>query len=160
MVEEISHSKLHTNTNTILGDYMLTEYRRNTYHKMLQVLAPYPFILRYNAVSTAFKADSEVPDVTHIFHEGMYTRQVTLAPDMLILGKVHKLPCLFMVLQGTIFIDSAEFVGEVSAPFILTSGANVARWGYSLTECVVANVFVTTATSAEEFELLYSEDLL
>lgn len=137
---------------------MLTEYRRNTYHRMLQELAPYPFAVRYGTLMAAFAGEDETLAVTHVFHAGMYVRQITAASDTLIFGKVHKLPCLFMLLKGTIFIDSEEFVGEISAPFIINSREGTARWGYTLTECVVANVFNTDATTPEEFEQNYVED--
>lgn len=139
---------------------MLTEYRRQTYHRMLQELAPYPFLLRYTMMGTAFKGDSVLPTTVHIFHGGMYTRQIEAPADMLIMGKRHKIPCMFMLLKGTIFIDSEEFVGEITAPFIINSREGSARWGYTLTDCVVANVFVTDVTDPEEFERLYAEDVI
>lgn len=137
---------------------MLTEYRRETYHRMLITLAPYPFWERYKALDTAFTPSETEVVVTHSFHGGMYTKQMEADSDVLILGKIHKMAGLFILLRGTIFIDSEEFVGEITGPFIINSREGVARWGYTLTPCVIANVFATDITDPDEFDSLYVEE--
>lgn len=137
---------------------MNLEYQINTYHQMLKQLAPYPFWVRYYAMSTAFEASDKEVQVTHSFHGGLYTKQMVAEADTLILGKVHKIAGLFILLSGTIFIDSEEFVGQITGPFIINSRQGIARWGYTVTDCVIANVFATSINDPAEFDKLFVEE--
>lgn len=92
------------------------------------------------------------PPTTHIFHGGMYCRQVAQAADALIIGKVHKREHFYMVVSGTVVITTDDGVQRITGPCLLSSMPGTKRAIYSETDALYMTLHRTDCTSVEDAE--------
>lgn len=92
------------------------------------------------------------PPTEHVFHGGMYCRQVFAPAGCTIVGKKHKQDHFFMVVVGTVAILDGEQAQTVDAPALLNSKAGVKRAIHCVTDTVFMTVHATDAQTIEQAE--------
>lgn len=99
---------------------------------------------------------SKMPQVElpteHIFHGGMYCRQLFQPAGSLVVGKVHKKEHFFMVVQGTVAITGDGETLLYTAPFMLTSKPGTKRVLYAETDVVYMTIHRADSTTVEAVE--------
>lgn len=99
---------------------------------------------------------SKMPQVElpteHIFHGGMYCRQLFQPAGSLVVGKVHKKEHFFMVVQGTVAITGDGKTLLYTAPFMLTSKPGTKRVLYAETDVVYMTIHRADSTTVEAVE--------
>ena len=99
---------------------------------------------------------SKLPQVElpteHIFHGGMYCRQLFQPAGSLVVGKVHKKEHFFMVVQGTVAITGDGETLLYTAPFMLTSKPGTKRALYAETDVVYMTIHRADSTTVEAVE--------
>ena len=93
----------------------------------------------------------EIP-VKHYFSDGIYAREITVPPESLITGVIHKYPQINILSKGTIRVSVDEDIQEISAPFTVVSPAGVKRIAFTLTEVVWTTFVQTFLTDIDEIE--------
>lgn len=73
--------------------------------------------------------------VTQYFCNGVYVREITIPAGTLITGKIHKHPCLSIVLTGKMEVITDEGPRVIVAPLVYESPAGVKRAGRALEDC-------------------------
>jgi quercetin dioxygenase-like cupin family protein len=73
--------------------------------------------------------------VTQYFCNGVYAREITIPAGTLITGKIHKHPCLSIVLTGKMEVITDEGPRVIVAPLVYESPAGVKRAGRALEDC-------------------------
>jgi quercetin dioxygenase-like cupin family protein len=73
--------------------------------------------------------------VTQYFCNGVYVREITIPAGTLITGKIHKHPCLSIVLTGEMEVITDEGPKVIKAPLVYESPAGVKRAGRALSDC-------------------------
>ncbi len=76
----------------------------------------------------------ELP-VEQWFCNGTYVRQITIPAGVMITGKIHKHPCLSVVLTGRMEVITDEGPRVIQAPLVYESPAGVKRAGRCLEDC-------------------------
>ena len=72
----------------------------------------------------------------HYFGYKTYAREMTLKADDLVVGKLHRFPCINILSQGKVVVEG-EFEAETyEAPFTWVSCAGTKRAIYALTDCI------------------------
>jgi len=74
--------------------------------------------------------------VEQFFSHGVYLRKITIPAGTLLTGKIHKHPCLSIVLSGEMEVITDQGPKHVVGPVIYESPAGVKRAGRAITECV------------------------
>lgn len=77
----------------------------------------------------------EIP-VTQYFCGGVYLRRIDIPAGTLMTGKIHKHPCLSIILSGEMEVITDAGPKHVKAPLIYASPAGVKRAGRALTDCI------------------------
>jgi hypothetical protein len=99
---------------------------------------------------------SKLPQVElpteHIFHGGMYCRQLFQPAGSLVVGKVHKKEHFFMVVQGTVAVTGDGETLLYTAPFMLTSKPGTKRALYAETDVVYMTIHRADSTTVEAVE--------
>jgi len=99
---------------------------------------------------------SKLPQVElpteHIFHGGMYCRQLFQPAGSLVVGKVHKKEHFFMVVQGTVAVTGDSETLLYTAPFMLTSKPGTKRALYAETDVVYMTIHRADSTTIEAVE--------
>lgn len=97
------------------------------------------------------------PKTTHLFHGGMYCREVWRDAGVLVIGKVHLREHFYLVLEGTVMIstDDGEAI-EVRGPHMFLSRPGCKRAVYSVTaaRCMTFHRTDATDVDAAEAELV------
>ena len=73
-------------------------------------------------------------DVTQYFCKGLYVRELLIPANVTLVGKIHKDPCINILLQGEIEIATDEGPKCLSAPMIFPSKKGLKRAGYTLSD--------------------------
>ncbi len=73
--------------------------------------------------------------VTQYFCNGVYVREITIPAGTILTGKIHKHPCLSIVLTGEMEVITDEGPRIIKAPLVYESPAGVKRAGRALTDC-------------------------
>jgi quercetin dioxygenase-like cupin family protein len=73
--------------------------------------------------------------VTQYFSDGVYMREITIPAGCLLTGKIHKHPCLSIVLTGRMEVITDQGPKIIQAPLVYESPAGVKRAGKALEEC-------------------------
>lgn len=76
----------------------------------------------------------EIP-VTQYFSRGVYVREITIPAGVLCTGKIHKHPCLSIVLTGEMEVITDQGPKQIKAPMVFESPAGVKRAGRALSDC-------------------------
>lgn len=92
------------------------------------------------------------PPTEHLFHGGMYCRQVWRPAGCTIVGKVHKKEHFYVVVSGTICVTTDEGVQTVTGPKILCSRPGTKRAVYAVTDALCMTFHVADAQTVEEAE--------
>lgn len=92
------------------------------------------------------------PPTEHIFHGGMYCRQVWRPAGTLIIGKVHKKEHFYMVVTGSVLITTDQGAFELEAPYLLASKPGVQRAVYALTDALCMTFHQVDSTNVEDAE--------
>jgi hypothetical protein len=91
-------------------------------------------------------------EVKHTFLEGMYMRELFIPRGTILVGKIHKLPCLNVVSRGDISILTETGTARVRAGYSVPSPAGLQKLGYAHEDTVFVNVFRTDETDPEKIE--------
>lgn len=116
-----------------------------------------------NAVAQLQKEILECPQIElpteHIFHGGMYCRQVWRPAGSVIVGKVHKKEHFYMVVYGTIAVTTDDGVQTLTGPFLLCSKPGTKRAVLALTDalCMTIHRVDSDTVEAAEDELVLPE---
>lgn len=96
------------------------------------------------------------PPTEHIFHGGMYCRQVWRPAGCLIIGKVHKKEHFYMVVSGTVAVTTDDGVQLITGPQLLCSKPGTKRAVYAETDalCMTFHRVNTDTIEAAENELV------
>ena len=101
----------------------------------------------------------EIP-VRHYFSPGIYAREITVPADALITGVIHKYPQINILSKGTIRVNIAETIREISASHTVVSPPGIKRIAYAVTEVIWTTIVHTFKNDIEEIEkefFAYSE---
>lgn len=98
------------------------------------------------------------PKTKHLFHGGMYCRQVWRQAGALIVGKVHRKEHFYMVVFGTVAITTDDGVQSVTGPYLLCSKPGTKRAVYAETDALCMTFHRTDAVSVEAAEIELVED--
>lgn len=98
------------------------------------------------------------PPTQHIFHGGMYCRQVWRPAGCVIVGKVHKKEHFYMVVSGTVVVTTDEGVQTLTAPALLCSTPGTKRAVYAETDAICMTIHRVDSTTVEDVESELVED--
>lgn len=83
---------------------------------------------------------------------GLYTRTIFIPKGVLLLGKIHKKPCVNIVLSGDISIATETGEIRAKAGYMVTSPAGIQKVGFAHEDTVFINVFRTDVQNIEQVE--------
>jgi hypothetical protein len=92
------------------------------------------------------------PITTHVFHGGMYCRQVWREAEVTIVGKVHKKEHFYMVASGTVVITTDTGVERITGPKVLCSKPGTKRAVYAETDALCLTFHVVESLNVEDAE--------
>jgi len=109
-----------------------------------------------NAVVQLQKEILECPQLElpteHIFHGGMYCRQVWRPAGAVIVGKVHKKEHFYMVVYGTVAVTTDDGVQTLTGPFLLCSKPGTKRAVLALTDALCMTIHRADSDTVEAVE--------
>jgi quercetin dioxygenase-like cupin family protein len=85
----------------------------------------------------------------HLFHGGMYCRQVWRPAGCTIVGKVHKKEHFYMVVVGTVIVTTEEGAQELTAPSMICSKPGTQRAVFAVTDAMCMTIHRADATTVE-----------
>jgi quercetin dioxygenase-like cupin family protein len=92
------------------------------------------------------------PPTEHLFHGGMYCRQVWRPAGCTIVGKVHKKEHFYLVVSGTVSITTDTGVQTVTGPKLLCSSPGTKRAVYAETDALCMTFHAVDAVTVEAAE--------
>lgn len=98
------------------------------------------------------------PPTEHLFHGGMYCRQVWRPADCLIIGKVHKKEHFYMVVSGTVRVTTDDGVQTITGPMLLCSKPGTKRAVYAVTDALCMTFHRVDSATVEDVESELVED--
>lgn len=98
--------------------------------------------------------------VKHTFLEGMYMREMFIPQGTLVVGKIHKLPCLNIVSTGRLSLLTEFGSRVVGAGYTAPSPAGIQKVGFALEDTVFVNVFRTDVTDEALIDNVIAFDTL
>ena len=98
------------------------------------------------------------PPTEHIFHGGMYCRQVWRPAGCLIVGKVHKKEHFYMIVSGTVSITTDDGVQTITGPMLLCSKPGTKRAVYAETDALCMTFHRVNSQTVESAEAELVED--
>lgn len=130
-----------------------------TYGKGFEVAPPQTLKERVEALQSEIsKYPQYEPPTEHIFHGGMYCRQVWRPAGCLIVGKVHKKEHFYMIVSGTVKITTDEGVQTITGPFLLCSKPGTKRAVFAETDALCMTIHRVESHTVEEVESELVED--
>lgn len=122
-----------------------------------EIIATNPDPLRVRADIAALRHRMSEIEQVEIRHEeslayGLYTRTIFIPKGVLLLGKIHKKPCVNIVLSGDISIATETGEIRVQAGYMVTSPAGMQKVGFAHEDTVFVNVFRTDETDIAKIE--------
>ena len=115
-------------------------------------------IAHKNAIEAAEEQMLAMPQadcpVRHIFHDGVYIREVLLRAGMLVIGHHHKDAQINIMLTGRMIVATDSGAYEMSAPqtYIGPEGRKAV---YILEDVLWQNVYATNETDIEKLEDMF-----
>lgn len=91
-------------------------------------------------------------EVKHTFLPGLYMRELLIPKGSLLVGKIHRLPCLNVVSKGDISVVTELGGGRVQAGYSAPSPAGIQKVGYAHEDTIFVNVFRTDETDTGKIE--------
>lgn len=92
------------------------------------------------------------PITDHIFHGGMYCRQVFRHAGSIVVGKVHKKEHFYMVVTGTVAITTDDGAIEVTGPYLFCSKPGTKRAVFAVTDALCITIHRADSTTVEDVE--------
>ncbi len=93
------------------------------------------------------------PLTKHIFHAGMYCREVFREAGVLVVGKVHKKEHFYLIVSGTVSITTDDGVQSITGPHLLSSKPGTKRAVYAETDALCMTFHRTDSVTVEEAEI-------
>lgn len=93
----------------------------------------------------------------HILHGGMYSRTVRLAPSVIIVGALLKVPSM-LVVQGTCHMLAGEKWYELSGYTVMPASAGRKQVFITETETSLTMIFPTNARTVEQAESEFTDE--
>lgn len=75
----------------------------------------------------------ELP-VEHHHAGNVYGRELFIPEGVVIVGKIHKLPCVNIIAEGTVRVISEQGTFDITAPYVFVSPAGTKRAIYAVTD--------------------------
>jgi hypothetical protein len=112
------------------------------------------------AIPGAWVGDSDNCPLTHSFSDGIYTREIFIPADVLLVGKIHRHEHPNFLLKGRVtVITEAGGLEELTAPCYMISPAGTKRVVYTHEDTVWVTVHATDCKTPEEAEkFIIAED--
>lgn len=92
------------------------------------------------------------PPTYHHFANGMYLREMHLAKDLTIVGKIHKQEHFFILAKGKLAVTVNGEVKVIDAPAVMVGKPGEKRAGHAMEDCVCINVHKTDKIDLDEIE--------
>lgn len=70
----------------------------------------------------------------HHFARGLYAREMRIKADSLVVGKIHRYPCLNFIMEGIAEVRTDQGAFRVEAPCVFESGSGTKRAIYAVTD--------------------------
>jgi len=93
-----------------------------------------------------------IAPVNHYHCEGNYAREIFIAKDTCVIGKIHKHEHINVISQGKCLVVTEEGEEELTAPLTFISKPGIKRAVYALEDTVWTTVHPTDSTDLEEIE--------
>ena len=90
--------------------------------------------------------------VDHEFCDGMYVRTLHIPKGTLLVGKIHRQPCINWLAKGEMSLLTEFGSTRVKAGFMAQSKAGIQKLGYAHEDSVFVNVFRTNETDIARIE--------
>ena len=94
----------------------------------------------------------------HVFHGGMYCRQVWRPAGCLIVGKVHKKEHFYMVVSGTVKVTTDDGLQTITGPMLLCSKPGTKRAVFAETDALCMTFHRVDSNTVEDAESELVED--
>ena len=94
----------------------------------------------------------------HVFHGGMYCRQVWRPAGCLIVGKVHKKEHFYMVVSGTVKVTTDDGLQTITGPMLLCSTPGTKRAVFAETDALCMTFHRVESNTVEDAESELVED--
>lgn len=91
--------------------------------------------------------------VTQYFCNGTYVREITIPTGVILTGKIHKHPCLSVVLTGKMEVITDQGPKIIEAPMVYESPAGVKRAGQCLEECRWLTIHSWNGPELNEYQM-------
>jgi quercetin dioxygenase-like cupin family protein len=92
------------------------------------------------------------PPTEHVFHGGMYCRQVWRPAGCLIVGKVHKKEHFYMVVSGTVKVTTDDGLQTITGPMLLCSKPGTKRAVFAETDALCMTFHRVDSNTVEDAE--------
>lgn len=130
-----------------------------TYGKGFEVDKPQSLAERVAALQDEIsKYPQYEPPTEHVFHGGMYCRQVWRPAGCLIVGKVHKKEHFYMIVSGTVKVTTDDGVQTITGPMLLCSNPGTKRAVYAETDALCMTFHRVESNTVKEVESELVED--
>jgi len=100
----------------------------------------------------ALTAEHRETPVEHEFCDGMYIRRMRIPKDTLIVGKIHRLPCINVLQSGDLSVLTEVGSSRLGPGFMARSPAGMQKLGFAHQESVFVNIFRTDELDIETIE--------
>ena len=108
---------------------------------------------RVEAIQTEISKFAQYePPTEHVFHGGMYCRQVWRPAGCTIVGKVHKKEHFYMVVSGTVAITTDDGVQELTGPAMLCCKPGTQRAVHAITDALCMTIHRAESSTVEQVE--------
>ena len=98
------------------------------------------------------------PPTEHVFHGGMYCRQVWRPAGCLIVGKVHKKEHFYMIVSGTVKVTTDNGLQTITGPMLLCSTPGTKRAVFAETDALCMTFHRVESSTVEDAESELVED--
>jgi hypothetical protein len=92
-------------------------------------------------------------ELHHHFADGLYAREMRVPAGSVVVGKMHKYPCLNFIMSGVMEVRSTTGKPiRIEAPYIFSSPGGTKRAGYAVTDLTWVTVHPTQNTELDKLE--------
>jgi hypothetical protein len=127
---------------------------RVTYGKGFEVAPAVSMVDKVKALQVEIsKLPQYEPPTEHLFHGGMYCRQVWRPAGCLIVGKVHKKEHFYMIVSGTVKVTTDDGVQTLTGPMLLCSSTGTKRAVYAETDALCMTFHRVESDNVEDAEV-------
>lgn len=94
----------------------------------------------------------ELP-LKHYYSKGVYGREIFMAKDSLVIGKIHKHQTMNVITKGKVTVLSVEGVKEITAPFTFVSQPGAKRVVFVHEDCTWSTFHCNPTETQDLLEL-------